>query len=335
MTAKDHQLPLPPMTKTAEGRPRRIGVELELGGLALEAVAALVAGHLHGAVERRGRYELEAVGDPAGPWAIELDFTWLKELGRRTRDPDAAMTPVEEAGEEVLRDAAEWLVPVEVVSPPLPMDRLGSVDGLIGRLHEAGAQGTGGALRYAFGLQLNPEVPDTDADTLRRYVQAFLCLADWLQARARVDLTRRLTVFVDPFPKDYVRRVVDPAYRPDRATLIGDYLEANPTRNRALDLLPLFLHLDPGRVRAAVDDPRVKPRPAMHYRLPNCEVDRPGWGLGPAWRDWLQVEHLVADPGRLERLGTAYARFLDRPLGGLLGNWEEEVEPWLARIDGP
>jgi hypothetical protein len=214
------------MASTAEGRPRRIGVELE----------------------RRGRYELEAAGDPAGPWAVERDFTWLKELGRRTRDPDAAMTPVEAAGEEMLRNA--------------------------------------------FGLQLNPEVPDTDAGTLRRYLQAFLCLADRLQARPRVD----------------------------------------PTRNRALDLLPLFLHLDPGRVRAAVDNPRAKPRPALHYRLPNCEVDHSGWGLGPAWRGWLQVEHLAADP---VRLGAAYARFLDRPLGGLFGNWAEEIEPWLAQIDGP
>jgi hypothetical protein len=323
------------MAKTAAGRLRRIGVELELGGLELEAVAAVVAEHLGGSVERRGRYEFEAAGDNAGPWVVELDFGWLKELGRHTRDPDAAMTPVEEAGEAVLRGAAEWLVPVELVSPPLPMDRLGSVDGLIGRLRDAGAKGTGGALRYAFGLQLNPEVPDTDADTLRRYLQAFLCLADWLQARAQVDLTRRLTVFVDPFPKDYVRRVVDPGYRPDLTTLIGDYLEANPTRNRALDLLPLFLHLDEAQVRAAVDDPRVRPRPALHYRLPNCEVDRPSWGLGPAWRDWLQVEHLAAEPGRLERLGAAYARFLERPLSGLLEDWAEEVEPWLAPIDDP
>jgi hypothetical protein len=81
---------------------------------------------------------------------------WLKELGRRTRDPEATMTPVEEAGEEVLRGAAEWLVPVEGVSPPLPVDRLGSVDGLIARLCDAGAKGTGEALRYAFGLQLDP-----------------------------------------------------------------------------------------------------------------------------------------------------------------------------------
>lgn len=335
MTAIEHRFPLPPATTTSAGRMRRIGVEIELGGLELTTVAAIVAQHVGGEVEHRGRYELEAVGDPAGPWVVELDFAWLKELGRRPRDPNAALTRVEDVGEQVLRSAAEWLVPVEVVSPPLPMDRLGSVDGLIQRLREAGAEGTGGALHYAFGMQLNPEVPGSDPDTLTRYLKAFLCLADWLQDRSQVDWTRRLTVFVDPFPRDYVRRVVDPDYRPDLGALIGDYLEANPTRNRALDLLPLFLEVDAKRVRAVVDDPRVKPRPALHYRLPNSEVDRSGWGLGPAWRDWLQVEHLAGDPERLEGLGAAYVRFLERPLGGLLGRWQEEVEPWLVQVPGP
>lgn len=331
-----HQpLPLPPTVMTSAGRMRRVGVELEFGGLGLEAVAAIVADHVGGEVEQQGRYELAALGDPAGPWTVELDFGWLKELGRRNRDPNAALTPVQETSEEILRSAAEWLVPVEVVSPPLPMHRLGSVDELIDRLRESGAEGTGGALRYAFGLQLNPEVPGTDVETLRRYLKAFLCLADWLHARCQVDLTRRITAFVDPFSKDYIRRVVDPGYRPTRAALIDDYLEANPTRNRALDFLPLFLELDPARVRMVVDDPRVKPRPALHYRLPNSEVDRSGWGLGPAWRDWLQVEHLADDPERLEGLGAAYGRYLDRSLGGLFGRWEEEVEPWLVQIPGP
>jgi hypothetical protein len=168
---------------------------------------------------------------------------------------------------------------------------------------------------------------------LLRYLQAFLCLYDWLQWRADMDLTRRLTVFVDPFPKEYVRRVVDPDYQPELGALIDDYLHANPTRNRALDLLPLFLHLDEKRVRAKVKDPRVKPRPALHYRLPDCEIDRPDWGLRTVWVDWLQVEHLAAEPDRLRKICGAYSDFLDRPLGGLFKNWQEKVTPWLKPIE--
>jgi hypothetical protein len=327
--AKRGHLPLPPVRTTRSGRVRRIGVELELGGLALDAAARVVADHVGGPVEQHGRYEKQVRGDVAGPWGVELDFAWLKELGRRQRDPDAALTPLREAGEDVLREASEWLVPVEVVSPPLSMERLPEVDELIERLRRSGARGTGGGFFYAFGLQLNPEMPDTDAETVLRYLRAFLCLADWLEKRAEVDLARRLTVFVDPFPKEYVRRVVDPGYRPDLTQLIDDYLALNPTRNRALDFLPLFLHLDEGRVRSVVEDPRVKPRPALHYRLPNCEIDAPGWGLGPIWRDWLQVEHLAAEPHRLRAVCDGYAGYLDRFLSSLLEDWHQEVGAWL------
>ncbi|WP_245538983.1 amidoligase family protein [Thioflavicoccus mobilis] len=321
------------MLRTSTGEARRIGVEIELGGLELEAVVAIVVDFLGGTVEERGRYEQAVLGDSAGPWQVEIDFALLKELGRRERDPDNALAGFEEAGEDLVRAASSWLVPIEIVSPPLPFARLAEVDALIERLRRAGAQGTAGSLVNAFGLQINPEVPATDADTLRHYLQAFLCLFDWLQHRAQIDLARRLTSFVAPFPKPYVQRVLQPDYRPDLAGLIDDYLADNPTRNRALDLLPLFLHLDPERVRRVVDDTRVKARPTLHYRLPNSEVDRPGWGVRPVWEDWLQVEHLVADPARLAEVCRAYADFLDRPLGGLIDDWASEVRTWLKAPD--
>jgi hypothetical protein len=74
----------------------------------------------------------------------------------------------------------------------------------------------------------------------------------------------------------------------------------------------------------------VKPRPALHYRLPNCEIDRRDWDLSPAWADWLEVERLAADPGRLGGLCAAYSAFLDRPLDSLLGDWAAQVRPWLS-----
>ncbi len=329
MPSSRGEVPLPPLPRTESGALRRIGVELEMGGLELDVVVAIVAAHLKGAVETRGRYEQAVIGDPAGPWLVEIDFSLLKELGRQERDPADPLAGLAEAGEDLVRSASSWLVPIEVVSPPLSLPRLADVDGLIARLRDAGALGTGGGIVYAFGLQLNPEMPATDPDTIRRYLQAFLCLFPWLQQRAKVDLTRRLTTFVDPFEAAYIRQVMSAEYRPGLGNLIDDYLRANPTRNRALDLLPLFLHLDEARVRRVVTDPRVKPRPALHYRLPNCEIDRPGWGLRPVWEDWLQVEHLATDPERLAEACQAYSGFLDRPLAGLIDSWAEEVTRWI------
>lgn len=329
----DRGVVLPPRTHTRGGAMRRIGVELEMQGIELHELAALVADQFGGEVTPLGRYELRVSGDDAGAWLVELDHEYLKQRGRQELG-DGVLGQIDEAAEELLAAGFQTVVPAEVVSPPLPMDRLGEVDTLIATLRGAGARGTRDGLVFAFGLHMNPEMPDTDAATVTAYLKAFLCLFDWLRVRARVDLLRRLTPYIDAFPLDYVRRVVDPGYWPDLAALIDDYLEANPTRNRALDMLPLFAHLDEERVRAAIDDPRIKARPALHYRLPNCEIDEPGWGVHQTWRDWLQVERLADDGERLEALCARYRTFLENPLGRVLDDWSEEVERWLANPGG-
>ncbi|MEA3639269.1 MAG: amidoligase family protein [Lamprobacter sp.] len=335
MLTTTNKLAMPPLITTSAGQERRVGVEIELSGLSISETADLVQETLFGAdaaeVLHPGRYEIALRGDPAGDWEIELDFAYLKALGRRERNEDDLGAAVEGFAEDLLRLIAERIVPVEVISPPLPLSRLAEFNLIIERLRAAGASGTAGDPTYAFGMQLNPEMPATDVDSIRQYLQAFLCIEDWLRERAAVDLTRRLTFFADPFPKGYVRTAVAPSYSPNRAQLIDDYLAANPTRNRALDMLPLFAHLDEARVRERVQDERIKSRPTLHYRLPNSEVDRPGWDLSGPWQDWLVVERLAADPARLERLCATYSDYLNNPLGRLTGDWRQECQQWLSK----
>jgi Putative amidoligase enzyme len=321
--------PLPPVSVTADGKPRRIGVELEMIGLSVADVGQLVAAYLGGEIASETPYEHTISGDPAGDWGVELDYAYLKERGREEPANDELLALINDVAEGVLRAGAEAIVPVEIVSPPLPMQRLCDIQALIARLRDAGAKGSGAGLTYAFGMQFNPELPDLKARTIAAYLKAFFCLYDWLARRASVDLTRKVTGFSAAFPGSYLRTVVDPAYWPEQATLIDDYLAENPSRNRALDMLPLFLHLDEARLRAVVDDPRVKPRPTLHYRLPNCEIDRPDWGVHLAWQDWLQVEALAGDHARLDDVCAAYSSWLDQPLGHLLDNWADEVATLL------
>jgi hypothetical protein len=323
-------LPMPPVTRRADGGQRRVGVEIEFSGVNLDDTAALLATTLPGALSSPGRYE-RVVASDGGDWQAELDFSLLKTLGRRERDGAELTDAAGDLAEDVLRMISERIVPVEVVSPPLPLDRLDVVNTLIAQLRAAGARGTSDELAYAFGLQLNPELPATDVDTVRQYLQAFLCVEDWLRAQADVDLTRRLTLFAEPFPKAYARQVVAADYSPNLDRLIDDYLAANPTRNRALDLLPLFLHLDAARVRAVVSDSRVKPRPTLHYRLPNSDIGNPGWDLGSVWRDWLVVERLAMDQARLDELCREYSRFLAQPLERLVGDWAATSAAWLRQ----
>ena len=331
MTVK--ALEKPPWTRNAEGKLRRVGVELEMTGLGLDGIAACVAGFLGARVSSPGRYERVLHGDVAGDWIVELDFDLLKKLGREPQSGgDSITAEIERSAEALLARAAEVVVPIEVVSPPLPLDRLPEVEALIVCLREAGAQGSSCSPVNAFGMQLNPELPSFDPAAITACIKSFLCLYEWLRERADVDLSRRVTSYVDPFPLDYVRKVLAPGYRPDLPTLIDDYLADNPTRNRALDMLPLFLHLDEARVRRAADDVLIKARPTFHYRLPDCDIDEPGWGLYLAWNDWVEVERLAADPERLAGCARAHLAYLSHPLDRLLGDWPAVVEArWLGR----
>jgi hypothetical protein len=326
---------LPPVLATAAGQTRRVGIELELGGLELDTLAEIVRTCWAGHVERLSEYERVIHTPRHGDWAVELDFALLKRRARDAESRKETPSSLQRFADEILRTGAEYLAPLEVVSPPLPIDQLGEVETLVERLRAAGARGTTDALVYAFGLHFNPELPATDAATITRYLKAFACLYPWLDERADIDLSRKLTLFADPFPDAYVQRLIASDYWPSLDALIDDYLLANPTRNRALDCLPLFLYLDPVRVRAIVGDPRVKPRPTLHYRLPNCEIDRPDWGIHIAWNDWLQVERLATERERLAELCERYRRFLARPLGYLLGDWVQELDGWLPLFSRP
>jgi hypothetical protein len=316
---------LPKRRKNPQGKPRRVGVELEMIGLDLNDIAEIVAEHKRLSIATDGRYRRILSGDEAGDWIVELDFDLLKRLGQEERGDEDLLDELLESAEELLKLLAEIVVPMELVSPPLPMPRLGEVEELITLLRDAGAKGTSESVGYAFAMQFNPEVPSENPAVITAYLQAFLCLYEWLLVRADVNLTRRITSYIDPFPSDYIRKVIRADYKPDMGTLIDDYLADNPTRNRALDFLPLFLHLDEERVRAVTDDPLIKPRPAFHYRLPDCEIHLPGWGLHVAWDDWLEVEALAADRKRLAACCASYRAFLDKPLKRWLGDWAKEV----------
>lgn len=324
---------LPPRQTNADGEQRRVGVELEMNGLTLDQLTALAADFLACTVEHKSRYERTLHGDAAGDWVVEFDFSLLKKLGREERKKHDLGDELMNSAEDALKWVSEGLVPLELVSPPLPMGRLGQVDDLIEHLRQAGAKGTGDRITNAFGMQFNPEVPDCEAETITAYLKAFLCLYDWIRSRADINITRRLTSYVDPFPKDYVRKVINPDYWPAMDRLIDDYLHDNPTRNRALDMLPLFKYIDAERVLAKAGDELIKQRPTFHYRLPDCLIDQPGWGLHVAWQDWLQVEHLAHDRQRLQACCQAYREHWDQGIGRLFESWHHRIQrDWLITL---
>lgn len=328
-------LTTPPEQQNEKGDERAVGVEIEFGDLDLNAATEVLTQFLKKhcdscEVSSQGRYEKTIKGDSAGDWVIEFDYSYLKKMGREEEQDD-----LRAAAEKGLAWVAESVVPVEVVSPPLPLSRLAEVEELMDDLRIAGARGSSDSLAYAFGMQLNPELPKLDSQTIMAHIKAFLCLYDWLLARIDPDISRRISNYIDPFPKEYLELALDSAYWPDLDTLIDDYLEHNPTRNRALDMLPLFRHLDEDKLVARVDTKLVKARPTFHYRLPGCEIHDPNWGLHRVWNDWVKVEQLAANTELLNECGDAFRKHQNKFLRHFGKSWLQQLEQdFLPKLIG-
>ena len=69
----------------------------------------------------------------------------------------------------------------------------------------------------------------------------------------------------------------------------------------------------------------MSPRPAYHYRLPNCRIDEPGWSIAAEWGRWVLVERLAARPDFSERLSRTYLGWDGSVLGYLTDRWENYV----------
>jgi len=307
----------PPHMTNGEGRPRTVGIEVEFAGLSAVAAADTLARALGGAVVEEDPHAFVVQGSEIGDISVTLDVRHL-HLGKGDGTLLGSVVPTLASW---IGSAASVIVPCEFVTAPIPFDRMHEVDRAVAALRAAGAKGTQDGALYAFGLHFNPEAPRLDVETIASILKAFTLLDAWLRREVAPDATRSLLGFADPFPDDYVRRIVALDYRPDLPAFIDDYLAANPTRNRDLDLLPLLLHLGADRVRAVLPNEKINARPTFHYRLPDARVSDPGWSIAPDWNRWVAIERVAVDGERLERLGRAYLAF-----PGTAKSWADMAE---------
>ncbi len=319
---------MPPIMRNSRGDLRRVGVEIEFAGIDPDVASRIVVGIFGGEVRKINEFTSRVTQTDLGDFTVTLDAVLFKEKRYEVYLAKAGIALQPESSHALaqhLLKMASLLVPYEIVTPPIPLDRLDSVEALREELRAHGARGTRSAIRFAFGLHFNPEIPSLEAPVILRYLRAFLVLYPWILRSADVDFTRRLTPYVDEFPARYVSLVLDENYDPAR--LIRDYLHYNPTRNRPLDLLPLLAQIDLDAVMAAeVERDLIKPRPALHYRLPNCLIDEPGWSIAKEWNPWVEVEKLAADPSRLEKMSRNYLALAPVADPRTLA---EETERWL------
>jgi len=187
------------------------------------------------------------------------------------------------------------------------------------------------AIYFAFGLQLNPELPDIHPATIVNYLQAFAALYDWLKSRHQLDISRKFTTYIEPWGNHYLDLLMAESYAPDIRQLMLDYLTHNPSRNRALDLLPLFAHLNEPLLRKHINDPRVKSRPTLHYRLPDCDIGNPDWHFSTVWNDWVVLEQLVANEADLSEFRRLFRESRTFSFHNLTHSWRETTRQWLQQ----
>ncbi len=334
--AASQQFVAPPILHTRDRRTRTAGFELEYAGLTIAHSARIVQAIFGGEVEPISTF-VHHVHTPTGRFAVEIDAAVLKEkqyekpLRAIGFDPDKHDV---RWLEEALLGAASTVVPIEISAPPLPIDQLDPLDELRAKLREARAKGTRASLLYAFGLHINPEVVDPhDINSLRDHLRAVILLYPWLKKSGEIDLSRRLCPYINPFSANYARLILQPDYAPDQDRIIDDYLEFNPTRNRPLDMTPLFVLLDRDRVVHRMAEMHlVKARPTFHYRLPNCMIDEDDWTLASEWNRWVIIERLAHDRPLLARMAWEYLEADREALHPIVNSWPKAVAKYVKRL---
>ena len=330
------ELSYPLNTSNFKGEPRKIGVELEFAGLELDTIAGIIDEMFGGHLNKVNPYHYYQEDTSLGTFSIEIDATLLKEMVIQGYLENLGITRKEDfkfrdAVDKLLKEVAVSFVPCEVCSPPVFIEDLLKIEELKNKLRQAGAKGTEDSIMYAFGLQLNPDVPSLETKDLVDYLRAFLIFYYWLKQHLEIDFTRQITPFVNAFSKKFTRKILDPAYNPTQEEFIDDYLYFNPTRNRALDMLPLLAYLDKERVNSYVDDHLIKARPTFHYRLPNSKVSLKSWSIIEEWNNWVLVEKLAENKEAIHELGDAYLAYLNDTFA-TRNDWLIKIEAWVNSI---
>jgi hypothetical protein len=329
-----NEFQLPPLLENADGITRKAGFEMEFSGIKLKTAAQIVAELFGGKIIAESLFLYRVVETIYGDFSVELDSAMLKD--KRYKEYllrigfDIDRFDIGNNVENVLSKMAETLVPHEIVLPPIPVTELDIVEKLNKKLRSVHAKGTKASIVYAFSLQINPEVPSLSVDMILNYLRAFMLLYNWIFKICEIDMTRRIAPFINEFPGNYIRQVLNPSYRPTISELIDDYLKYNPTRNRPLDMLPLFCFIDCDRVfQHDVEKDLIKARPTFHYRLPNSQIDDPEWSVTREWNLWVQVEKVANDPIKIQKMARDFMKTVDFPLGIKMFKWIEKVPAWL------
>jgi hypothetical protein len=326
----------PPILYNYKNELRKIGYEIEYSGLEISEAVSCITQYFGGRVVKKNPYYSTVKDSQAGDFTVKIDSSFLYEKKYKnlldkfgiSELPYRQNADIEEKVGKFLGDLFSGFIPFEIVTPPVTLNDIDLFDGLIEELKKKNAEGTSGSLVYAFATHINPETPSLDIHVITDYLRAFFLLYEWLFGELKINFTRKLTNFIQPFDNKYIDLVLDGSYNPDLEEFINDYIRYNPRRDRPLDLYPLLAYLKPG-IQAREKTGIVKVRPTFHYRLPNSEIDIKDWSLATEWNYWWLVEKLAYEKETLKDLSKQYLMLRRKFTVDFNADWKKIIDKWV------
>lgn len=230
-------------TECQDHASRRVGVEVEIGGLSAKRAAFVLFDIVGGQIEELDAHRFEIESPDLGKLGVELDSKYVHGSNEASA--------LEHSAREWVGDMSDAVVPTELETDPLPISTLGKIDQLVKALADAGALGDEQP-HLACGLHLNIEWKGQKVGPILRILQAFMVTASDIRSQIEPDTKLKFLPFIAQYPNDYQAKVLDPAYAPDLSEFVRDYCAANPDKNRELDLLPLLASIDRELVALAI-----------------------------------------------------------------------------------
>ncbi|RXJ83890.1 amidoligase family protein [Arcobacter sp. CECT 8985] len=308
---------------------RKVGFEIEFSNIKMKRIVSLIK-KTYNLKETKVNNFFYTFDSEYGKFVAELDFELLTKQKLKSNFTDffqkigmqVDKTKIDKV-ENMVGRISKDLVPFEVSTPPIPLDKIDIIDNLSDNLYKEGAHGTKKRVYNAFGLHINIETISLDVDSLLSYLRSYVILESFLAKDAKVDITRKITPYIDKFKEDYIVKILSENYKPTIEEFIDDYIKYNPTRNRSLDMLPIFAFIDEKRVRDSLPKEKINSRPAFHYRLSNSLVGEENWKISDEWNRWLYVERVANDTKLLTKLSKRYLFHLEKFVN--FTAWEEKV----------
>lgn len=304
---------LPNLFYSKDKKPRRIGVEIEFSNLDLKKCATIVKDIFPGKIVKKTKYELSLKDTSYGDFNFELDAQLLQKMQSEGlfKKLNKLIGDFSYDIDNLVDETSKSFVPYEIATAPIPISELYKVDKMVEKLRLNGALGTTHSLQYAFGVHLNIEPPSQDIKDVLKLFKSFLILQKWIEVQSEIDIARKISPFINNFPKEYIKKVIDLKYKPTKDEFLRDYLTYNPTRNRVLDMLPQLAFWDEKFIRKHLPKEKINPRPTYHYRLPNSKIDQFRWNITQEFQLWVIVELLASNQKLFEQMSQDFLNNLD------------------------